>query len=266
MSDIVVIVPIYKSELTKAEFASLKQVLEVCKSRHIMFIHPKNLNLNYYEYIIKEFNNFIIFKEFSDRYFSSIKEYNKLLISNLIYLSIIKYKYMFLYQLDAWIFRDELTYWTKKGYDNVGAPWFKGFTNPTFPETIIGAGNGGCCLRNIRSCVAILNSYKYIENPFKKFAENRSIRNFIYSFFLGNNVNYRFNDFSGYEDIFFAYIIPRLFKWFKNCPPEEAMKFSFEVCPSYLFKLNNNNLPMCCHAWEKYEPEFWKEFIDTSSV
>lgn len=265
MSEVIVIIPIYKKGLTQAESASLKQVLKVCKSRDIMFIHPKTLRLNFYKNIIGKFKNCVIFKGISDKYFSSIKGYNKLLISKLFYSSLFKYKYLFLYQLDAWIFRDELTYWIKRGYDNVGAPWFSGFTNPEYPPKIIGAGNGGCCLRNIRSCIAILNSFKYLQNPFKKFANNRSLRNFIYSFLLGNNVNYRFNDFSGYEDRFFAYTVPRLFERFKNCPPEEAMKFSFEVCPSYLFELNKKTLPMCCHAWEKYEPEFWKEFIDYSN-
>ncbi len=265
MSEVIVLIPIYKKELTRAESASLKQVLKVCKSRNIMFIHPKSLCLNFYEHIIEESSSIVLFKGFDDKYFSSIKGYNQLLMSKHFYSNILEYKYLFIYQLDAWIFRDELNSWINKGYDNVGAPWFMGFSNPEHPEKITGAGNGGCCLRNVRSCIAVLNSFKYIQNPFKKFANNRTLSGFIYSFLLGNNVNYRFNNFSGYEDRFFADIIPRLFNWFKNCPPEEAMKFSFEVCPSYLFELNKKKLPMCCHAWEKYEPEFWKEFIDDYS-
>ena len=75
-------------------------------------------------------------------------------------------------------------------------------------------------------------------------------------------MNHRLNDYSGYEDRFFGSTVPRLFEWFRNCPPEEAMQFSFEACPAHLFELNKHKLPMCCHAWEKYEPEFWKAFID----
>ena len=45
--------------------------------------------------------------------------------------------------------------------------------------------------------------------------------------------------------------------------PEEAIAFSFELSPSYLYKLNGNYLPFGCHAWYKYEYEnFWKQHIN----
>ena len=47
-------------------------------------------------------------------------------------------------------------------------------------------------------------------------------------------------------------------KLFKVPPNYQALKFSFEAMPSYLYKLNNNVLPFGCHAFEKYESDFWK--------
>lgn len=48
---------------------------------------------------------------------------------------------------------------------------------------------------------------------------------------------------------------------FNIAPVEIALKFSFETTPKQLYKRNNEQLPFGCHAWEKYDPEFWKPFI-----
>lgn len=50
-------------------------------------------------------------------------------------------------------------------------------------------------------------------------------------------------------------------KDFNPAPPEVAMKFSFEVHPEVLYELNDKQLPFGCHAYLKYNPEFWKKFI-----
>ena len=68
---------------------------------------------------------------------------------------------------------------------------------------------------------------------------------------------------NGNEDYFWSYLIANTFTDYTVAPNEESLKFSFEVKPSFLFEKNNNNLPFGCHAWEKYEPEFWKKFINT---
>ena len=47
-------------------------------------------------------------------------------------------------------------------------------------------------------------------------------------------------------------------KLFKVPSNYHALEFSFEAMPSYLYKLNNNVLPFGCHAFEKYETDFWK--------
>ena len=35
----------------------------------------------------------------------------------------------------------------------------------------------------------------------------------------------------------------------------------FELEPRYLYNLNQKKLPFGCHAWEKHEPDFWKNHI-----
>ena len=41
----------------------------------------------------------------------------------------------------------------------------------------------------------------------------------------------------------------------------DALRFSFEVNPKSLYKMNNDKLPFGCHGWRKYDPDFWKQFI-----
>lgn len=45
-----------------------------------------------------------------------------------------------------------------------------------------------------------------------------------------------------------------------NC--EEAINFSFECSPKYLYELTGDRLPFGCHAWQKHDYDvFWKNFM-----
>jgi len=64
------------------------------------------------------------------------------------------------------------------------------------------------------------------------------------------------------EDGFFSIYAKNLDKSFRVAPPDVAMHFSFECQPERLYKMTNQKLPFGCHAWQKYNPEFWSNFID----
>ena len=49
---------------------------------------------------------------------------------------------------------------------------------------------------------------------------------------------------------------------FKFPTTEDAIRFSFEVNPSYLYELNGHRLPFGCHGWLKYDFNFWSKFIE----
>jgi hypothetical protein len=136
---------------------------------------------------------------------------------------------MLIYQPDAFVFRDELDYGCSKGYDYIGAPWFIGLDSPKTPFKFLGVGNGGFSLRKISSHYNISASYsfKIIFKILKNFS-TISLTGFI--------------------------IRPTA---------EEALLFSFEVKPELMFELNNNHLPFGCHAWVKYNQEFWQPFIES---
>jgi hypothetical protein len=63
------------------------------------------------------------------------------------------------------------------------------------------------------------------------------------------------------EDFYLTQTLGNIFYDYKVATTEQAIKFSFEVNPSLLYEINNNQLPFGCHAWEKNDPDFWKQFI-----
>jgi hypothetical protein len=69
-------------------------------------------------------------------------------------------------------------------------------------------------------------------------------------------------EFPYFEDIFWGSYIPHFFRWFKVGSIPDAISFAFEVNPRVLYRLNSNQLPMGVHAWEKYDINFWKPFIE----
>jgi hypothetical protein len=73
------------------------------------------------DYITKKYSNISV-ESFPKRYFENIEGYNELLLSASFYERFLDTKYILIYQLDAFVFKDELQEWCDKGYDYI-APW-----------------------------------------------------------------------------------------------------------------------------------------------
>lgn len=89
---------------------------------------------------------------------------------------------------------------------------------------------------------------KLAKYPFKLLGVGNNL-----NYFLRNNIN---------EDGIFS--LRAQHSWiFCQLPPfDVALKFAFEVNPSYLYDINNEKLPFGCHAFEKYEYNtFWQKHI-----
>lgn len=240
-----VAIPIYKEVLSKYEKISLMQCLNILHKYSIIFFHPKSLDLSSYHNLIQESNSQIRFYSFDDDYFESIAGYNRLLLSKDFYKTFKEFKYMLIYQLDAFVFKDELEYWCNQGYDYIGSPWiyedfihsYRGihvpiWTKAHWSKKINYGGNGGFSLRKISSFIFLLNF-------FGKEAKN-------------SNLN---------EDGFWSFCSIRYNPFFKVAPCEFALKFAFERFPEKSYETIKNNLPFGCHAWEKYNIEFWQPYI-----
>ncbi len=228
-----VLIPIYKTSISGNELKSLEQCRTVLTNHTKIFIHPTDLDLSFYK---KKFPE-IEFRGFDQDFFEDIVGYNRLLLSPLFYESF-STDYILIYQLDAWVFRDELLDWCQKGYDYIGAPNAeKGSGNNSWQDNLLGNHvlNGGLSLRNTKAC---LKAVKIHELVFKK-------------------------GFKGNEDTYFSACYARFFfvRFLLKLPKYRiALKFAFEKTPKEAFKLNNHTLPFGCHAYEKYDYDFWKEY------
>jgi Protein of unknown function (DUF5672) len=252
---VAVTIPIYKETIDEDELISLTQCLKILKRYPIIFFAPKSLNISYYENFCAGKIDFRI-KRFDDEYFLSIDSYNKLMLSVGFYYRFKDYKFILIYQLDAFVFRDELDYWCKKNYDYIGAPYL--FVDlDKYPISILTkyrkflrilnklkiitytyrhVGNGGFSLRNIRKTILFL---KIFRNKSKKWQLN--------------------------EDSLFTHYGNLIFPVYKLAPEKEALNFAFESEPAEAYKINLQQLPFGCHAFSKPEnKKFWKKLINLS--
>lgn len=245
-----VLIPIYKKTPNDLEILSLKQCIKVLKNHKIIFFAPKDLEYSFYKQVCQEFDCVFDIMFFDNSYFNGIIGYNKLMLSSHFYKSFLKYKFILIYQLDAFVFKDDLEFWCNQKYDFIGAPnhahlnnqgemqFLKNFSRVMrffrVKKEISNVGNGGFSLRNTRSCYLLV---KILSAVVKKWHPNN-------------------------EDGFFKYYGNIFFPFFKLPSDEEAIKFSIEVeAKSTLAKLNGN-VPFGCHAFEKYEWETWKPLVE----
>lgn len=153
-----VVVPVYKAKPTLSEMASFRQCLTVLRNYDICVITYKGLDLPVYDELSLETRKEYKLRFFAKDYFASVAGYNSLCLSVSFYERFLDYKYMMIYQLDAWVFRDELSYWCSLGYDYIGAPWFfRDKKDIEYTKKMEGIGNGGFSLRKISHCLKVLN-------------------------------------------------------------------------------------------------------------
>ena len=260
----VIIIPIYKETPNKTEINSFKQVLKILSNYDIKIITYRELDIRIYQkFYINKINNISV-EYFHKSYFkNSILGYNQLLLSKDFYSHFTEYEYILIYQLDAWVFKDELEYWCNQGYDYIGAPWFKLDSNNNPTNIFAGVGNGGLSLRKIDYCLKVLNYPRYI--PFLKsrylLNNNSKIKAFLKIIGINNTLSFYFKN-NIYEDCIFGVLSKNSYLK-TNIPKEDiALRFSFEMNPSILWELNNKELPFGCHAFEKNEyDKFWKNYI-----
>lgn len=268
-----IVIPVHKSHPTDFEVRSLKQCFKILKQHPVSLVCGNSLDTSYYESIASVFKKKFIYNRFSDRHFSSNLGYNKLLLSLEFYERFKDFEFILIYQLDAWVFSDELDYWCQKDYDYIGAPWFERCGLHENGNNLWAVGNGGFSLRRISSFLNIfsykrplfkIKGLKEIHPKKRRFIGKLSIIVIICIKRSGwrNNSNYYLKKFIKNEDGFWSVFLQRSRKPMKLPKCEEALKFSFERSPSYLFELNGKRLPFGCHAWEKNEyNSFWKNYI-----
>lgn len=266
---IAVIIPLYKPMPGENENKSLEQCLKVLGSRTIIFFYAHDFDSSYYKLLCDKHNISFERRTFNPKYFRSKEDYNKLCLTRKFYKAFDDFEFILIYQLDAWIFSDDLKHWCSQNYDFIGAPFPSDLNAKEENVSFSVVGNGGFSLRRINSMINLFSNKHYRIKKWSQIKEDyheRIIRNPLWWLYciiraIGykNTINYlRKNN---WEDHFF-FDVARLTSFIHIPDPYTALKFSFEYLPSVAFSQNGNKLPMGCHGWQSIEYEkFWEQYI-----
>lgn len=222
----IIIVPVYKEHLSSDEAASLIQLRKVLGETHdVSLVCPKSLNVA--EYLnIWQIEKALRIDRYDDKNFVSWLAYGKFMTLPEIYKKYQKdYEYMLVYQLDGWVFRDELQEWCDKGYDYIGGLEFD-VPNMMYNRLFY---NGGVSLRKISAML------KYIKKNSDEFLRDRYWDDRYFS----RNYNNVLNTAPGYE----------------------AVLFCLDQFPSQFYS-ETRKIPCFAHAWKRYNYDFWKQVIN----
>ncbi len=259
-----VVIPVYKTELSAYERISLSQCIKVLGAYDIYVVLPEGLE-NTFKSSMYFRDERLKYKTFKDTFFTDIPAYNRLMKSPAFYGAFLDYEFLLIHQLDAFVFSDELEQWCNLNFGTIGAPLFEGHDFAEKGSMIVGQGNGGFCLRKVRACYDVVSQYRWLN--YKRTFEG-PVAQFYVRWYRFVKHRLLFN-FSGYpfqpiinEDLFWAEVVPKAFPAFKVPDPLQAVGFSFEVNPDVLFEKNGRKLPFGCHAWWKYDLEFWRKHIE----
>jgi len=263
-----IVIPIYKEILNEYEICSLQQCVSVLKKYPIYLVTYNELSTVTYKGIFLSYNVSVNFEYFDKEYFKDLSGYNNLMMKKEFYDRFTNYKNILIYQLDCFVFRDDLESWCNRGYDYIGAPWFDDNLSHEEGANLWAVGNGGFSLRKIS---AFRNLFVTSKNLFglkqlsKKMKLNHKgflwvLKAWIFGY--ENNFKFLLSEWTDAEDLFYCLRLSETKLKLKVPELKDAIDFAFEQSPLYLFELNNNALPFGCHAWNRYETNsFWRKYI-----
>ncbi|HEY3039012.1 MAG TPA: DUF5672 family protein [Pyrinomonadaceae bacterium] len=267
---VAVVVPIHKEGLTGDERISISHLMHFLGVYDKYIVSPDNLNVSLPDFEVKRFG---------PEFFLNTLTYSALLLSRDFYQTFGEYEFILVYQLDALVFSDQLLEWCERGWDYIGAPWIKSREADFVEESRV--GNGGFSLRRVASFLRVIDSPGFhleldrYQSAFnrdigtKEDAQASGIRERIarrLRFFenreaVAKDIARRAKTFGMNEDYFWSFKAVKYYPDFKIATVEDGLRFAFEVRPRQCYELNNRQLPFGCHAWNKYDPNFWKPFL-----
>ena len=128
---------------------------------------------------------------------------------------------------------------------------------------MMGIGNGGFSLRKVKSC---LRAMRLSADPRRSFLAARrrarpgdapwEIFRRVLIFWQCRASSYQLN-----EDQFWSDAAPFYDPDFRVPTPEIGVQFAFETGPRNCFEITGRKLPFGCHAWARYDREFWKPYL-----
>jgi len=242
-----VVIPIYKNKFSKTEEISFKQCLKLLGDFPIILACPTGFNTRAFQGLNLQF------EEFDALYFKDISGYNALMLETHFYERFIRYTYILIYQLDAFVFKNELAKWCDKNYDYIGAPWlathnltskllkpFQSEKKKKRAPIFYKVGNGGLSLRKTQVFHKISQELETLIN------EQLSKKEEIYSI----------------EDVFWSLKVPEYFPEFSIPDYKTAAAFALDRKPKIGLRINKGEMPFGCHGFNKPKViDFWMPII-----
>ncbi|MAT40037.1 MAG: hypothetical protein CL946_10585 [Ectothiorhodospiraceae bacterium] len=261
-----IVVPHFRSELTPEERVSLCHLEHYLSDYDIIIAVPEGTKL---EGVDRQHVHF------SREYFDSRQGYSRLLLSREFYEPFEKYSFILIHQLDCLVFSSDLQSWLDQtGYDYIGSPLFR---DPEKPEKGFSrVGNGGLSLRRVKPFFDVIDSPRYVNEepsmatellatslpdlkdmgPLQRMKKTASVLREVRHGSEAYRRNYTLN-----EDLFWSDRAALFARTFRVAPVETGLQFAFEKHPRYCFERNGGELPFGCHAWQKWDREFWMDHI-----
>jgi hypothetical protein len=266
----VVVVPVHRASPIDSERVALRQCGRCLAGHDIVLLAPKGLDLGAYRELMPASESLRI----DPRWMSGRREYNRLMITPLVYDAMADYTHMLVHEPDAIVLRDELEYWCRQPFDYIGAPWFDRYSDALPDARVIGAGNFGFSLRVVSAARAVLASggswypLRGIVADLLRGAlgDRKGLQRGLRTLRRAGRLRDAANFYEGNCDSYWAQVVPRRVPEFRVAPPQRAARFSWEVLPRRCQAMTHGALPFGAHAWARYEPGFWLPRLAAAGV
>jgi hypothetical protein len=242
MSRVAIVTPIHRPTLKPLERMAMDRCQKILGDYPKILVCPTGMDASLYREILPG----IEVRELSPEFFVSERAYNRLLRLPAFYERFLDFEHILIYQVDCYAFRDELPRFCAGEYDYIGAPWLNFdwlATRRKWAKYIVGmphvmnkVGNGGLSLRRVRPMYESAKRFRA----------------------LGERLDM-------HEDLYFCSLLARLDRRLRIASFEEALQFAFELEPRKCYELNHRRLPFGCHAFERYDFEFWRPHLDMNT-
>lgn len=250
---VAIVIPTNKPTMSEFEYISYKRYLEVLGRYDMFILSPEDLDISEF----KKHGSVIHYKQ-DPKYFGTSLRYNKLMLAPHFYEGLSGYEYILIYQLDCYVFRDDLEHWCDLGFDYIAPPWvgqdliewvkrkkrnypadLKLLHRLTGYKLLEQVGCGGFSLRKTAAMIRNLNLF--------------ALRKRYYN---------------GNEDVFVAHYMAALNPFFRIPDVKTALQFGFDANPDMAYEMNGHQIPFGCHEWWRNDigtydrnKDFWLEHI-----
>jgi len=211
------------------------------------------------------------------RYFGSSSAHDRLLYKINFYERFSDYNFLLFYHLDSLVFSYKLLDWCKGEFDYIGAPWIHCDDSPWVNKSRV--GNGGLSLLRVEQAIIALRQ-RYCQEPYAYGCDLFNDLAPYWMVVLLRAVGSKFDpcgllsrivqewdqsrDPTAYgrgNDQFWSDKASKYHHGFRVASLEDGLRFAFEVSPKTCLELAGGTMPFGCHAWSRYDREFWTSFL-----